>query len=59
MLIEVGDKVIQIDGGPDFRYQHLRAKTTQLDAILITHEHKDHIGGLDDVRAFNYLMQEQ
>ncbi len=57
VLIEVGDKVIQIDGGPDFRYQHLRAKTTQLDAILITHEHKDHIGGLDDVRAFNYLMQ--
>lgn len=57
VVIEIGNKVIQIDGGPDFRYQHLRARTTQLDAILITHEHKDHIGGLDDVRAFNYSMQ--
>lgn len=56
ILIECNDKVIQIDGGPDFRYQHLRAKTKLLDAILITHAHKDHIAGLDDVRAFNYFM---
>lgn len=57
LLIYDEGKTIQIDGGPDFRYQHLRAKTKQLDAILITHEHKDHIGGLDDVRAFNYFMK--
>jgi phosphoribosyl 1,2-cyclic phosphate phosphodiesterase len=57
ILIEYANKVIQIDGGPDFRYQHLRANTKQLDAILITHAHKDHIAGLDDVRAFNYFMK--
>lgn len=57
LLIETRGKIIQIDGGPDFRYQHLRAKTKHLDAMLITHAHKDHIGGLDDVRAFNYFMQ--
>lgn len=55
ILIEMEGKVLQIDGGPDFRYQHLRAKTKHLDAILITHGHKDHIGGLDDVRAFNHF----
>lgn len=55
VLIRVNGKTIQIDGGPDFRYQHLRANNNKLDALLITHPHKDHIGGLDDVRAFNYL----
>lgn len=55
VLIRVNGKTIQIDGGPDFRYQHLRANNKKLDALLITHPHKDHIGGLDDVRAFNYL----
>jgi phosphoribosyl 1,2-cyclic phosphate phosphodiesterase len=54
VLLEVDDKVILIDSGPDFRYQMLRAKVTKLDAILYTHEHKDHVAGLDDVRAFNY-----
>lgn len=54
VLIEVDGKVFVVDTGPDFRYQMLRAKVTQLDAILITHEHKDHVAGLDDVRAFNY-----
>ncbi|MEG0808049.1 MAG: MBL fold metallo-hydrolase [Alistipes sp.] len=44
-----------IDAGPDFRYQMLRAEVRHLDAILLTHEHKDHIGGLDDVRAFNFV----
>ncbi len=54
VMIEVNEKVLVIDSGPDFRYQMLREKVHQLDAILFTHEHKDHIAGLDDVRAFNF-----
>lgn len=46
---------ILIDAGPDFRQQMLRENITHLDAILLTHQHKDHTGGLDDVRALNYL----
>lgn len=44
-----------IDAGPDFRYQLLRTGVSHLDGILLTHEHKDHIGGLDDVRALNFV----
>ncbi|SDC06305.1 MBL fold metallo-hydrolase [Williamwhitmania taraxaci] len=54
-LVEVDGVTILIDAGPDFRQQMLRAHVKQLDAILLTHEHKDHIGGLDDVRAFNFV----
>ena len=43
-----------IDAGPDFRYQMLREGISSVDAILLTHNHKDHTGGLDDIRAFNY-----
>ncbi|NPA68879.1 MAG: MBL fold metallo-hydrolase, partial [Chlorobi bacterium] len=57
VLINVNGKNILIDAGPDFRQQMLREDINKLDAILITHEHKDHIGGLDDVRAFNYIQK--
>lgn len=57
VLIEVDGKNLVIDSGPDFRQQMLRANLHSLDAILFTHEHKDHIAGLDDIRAFNYVQQ--
>lgn len=48
---------IVIDAGPDFRAQMLSAGVVRLDAVLLTHEHKDHTGGIDDVRAYNYFGQ--
>lgn len=57
IMLEGEGKVIVIDSGPDFRYQMLRAGVKHLDAIVFTHEHKDHIAGLDDIRAFNYRQQ--
>lgn len=57
VLVETTDKTIVIDSGPDFRYQMLRAGVKDLDAILFTHEHKDHVAGLDDIRPFNYLLK--
>ncbi|PWS31163.1 MBL fold metallo-hydrolase [Pedobacter paludis] len=56
ILIETNDKTIVVDSGPDFRYQLLREEVKDLDAVLFTHEHKDHIAGLDDIRPFNYLL---
>lgn len=54
-MVEVGDVRMIIDAGPDFRYQMLRTGVRHIDAILLTHEHKDHTGGIDDVRAFNFV----
>lgn len=54
-LIDFSGLRILVDAGPDFRQQMLRAEVNHLDAILLTHNHKDHTGGLDDIRAFNYL----
>nr|WP_315824387.1 MBL fold metallo-hydrolase [Paraflavitalea speifideiaquila] len=47
-----------VDAGPDFRYQMLRTNVKHLDAIVFTHPHKDHVAGLDDVRAFNFFSQQ-
>ncbi len=57
VLVE-GEKIVVIDSGPDFRYQMLRQKVQHLDAIVFTHEHKDHVAGMDDVRAFNYKQNQ-
>lgn len=56
LLITIDNKNILIDAGPDFRMQMLQANVSDLSGILITHEHKDHVGGLDDVRALNYIQ---
>ena len=55
--IEINGVSVVIDSGPDFRYQMLRAEVKRLDAIVFTHEHKDHVAGLDDIRAYNYLQE--
>lgn len=54
-MVEVGGLRLVIDAGPDFRQQMLREDVARVDAILLTHEHKDHTGGIDDVRAFNFV----
>jgi phosphoribosyl 1,2-cyclic phosphate phosphodiesterase len=58
LLLETDGVTLLFDAGPDFRQQMLREKVRKLDAILITHEHKDHIAGMDDLRAFNYKSQD-
>ncbi len=58
VLIEKDNTILVIDAGPDFRQQMLRENVRRLDAIILTHEHKDHIAGMDDVRAFNYKSQD-
>ena len=55
ILIEYKNKNIVVDCGPDFRQQMLRTNTTKVDAILFTHEHNDHVSGLDDVRPLYFL----
>ena len=55
--LEVDGLSIIFDSGPDFRQQILRENITQLDALVFTHEHKDHTAGMDDIRSFNFLQK--
>ena len=57
IIIESETTCFVVDTTPDFRYQMLRAGIKKLDAVLFTHPHKDHVAGLDDVRAYNYFQQ--
>ncbi len=57
IAIEVGNTSIVVDSGPDFRQQMLVNQINKLSAIVFTHNHKDHTGGLDDVRAYNYIQK--
>jgi len=59
ILIEVNDKTFIIDTGPDFRQQMLRENIKTLDAVVFTHEHKDHTAGFDDIRAFNFIHKKK
>lgn len=56
ILLEKGQTKVVIDSGPDFRQQMLKHQVNKLDALVFTHEHKDHTAGMDDVRAYNFTQ---
>lgn len=57
IMVESATTRIIVDTGPDFRYQMLREKVQHIDAVIFTHPHRDHIAGLDDIRAFNFFQK--
>ena len=57
ILVQSANTTFIIDTTPDFRYQMLRINNKKLDAVLFTHPHKDHVAGLDDIRAYNYFQK--
>ena len=54
--LQLGATSLIVDSGPDFRQQVLRERIRKLDALLFTHEHKDHTSGMDDIRAYNFMQ---
>jgi len=57
ILVQSAKTTLVVDTGPDFRYQMLRQKIKHVDAVVFTHPHKDHLAGLDDIRAFNFFTK--
>ena len=58
ILVQSANTTLVVDTGPDFRYQMLRENVKKLDAVVFTHPHKDHLAGLDDIRAYNYFQRQ-
>ncbi len=59
LMVQSETTTLIVDTGPDFRNQMLREKVKDIDAVIFTHAHKDHIAGLDDVRPYNYLNKKR
>lgn len=57
-FLHIGGISVIVDPGPDFRQQMLRNSISKIDGVIVTHEHKDHTGGLDDIRAYNFAQNE-
>lgn len=57
-LVRSGSTTLLIDAGPDLRQQMLRSRVQHLDVVLLTHSHMDHVGGIDDLRAFNFKQKQ-
>jgi phosphoribosyl 1,2-cyclic phosphate phosphodiesterase len=57
ILVQSANTALVVDAGPDFRCQMLKHKVKHLDAVLLTHSHKDHIAGMDDLKAFTYFTK--